>query len=381
MKHRPHRPRGTGSPREVRTGVWQLRWQEAGRSRSETIHGTKTEAEAVLTKQLERSRRVRRGRPMADNPLMSVGEWLDHWLTATEPELAATTAVKYRRIVERDLVPVIGRVPVRDLAVTDVQAVLARHAGRRWSREVHAVLRSALSAAERAEVVSRNVARLVRTKGPQRDERTVLTPDQVTAFVEAVRGDGLEAYFLTALATGARSGELRALRWSDVDFDTGDLRIERGLTRTPQTGWVIGPPKTARSRRTLWLPEEVRKSLKRHRGRQWGAKMERRTDWAAAEEEFGPLVFRTRTGRPLSLQAVGRKLRKVLDRAGLPRVRGHDLRHGAATYLLSAGVPMSTVSRTLGHSTIAVTVDTYGHVLPNAQRDAGERLGKVLFPA
>ena len=109
--------------------------------------------------------------------------------------------------------------------------------------------------------------------------------------------------------------------------------------------------------------------------------MERRTDWAAAEEEFGPLVFRTRTGRPLSLQAVGRKLRKVLDRAGLPRVRGHDLRHGAATYLLSAGVPMSTVSRTLGHSTIAVTVDTYGHVLPNAQRDAGERLGKVLFPA
>ena len=374
------RAQGTGSIRQVRRGVWQLRWQEAEQPRSKHFHGTKTQAEEALRELVRESARVRRGSLLARNPTMTVGAWLDHWVKTAEPELAPTTAQKYRQIVERDLVPVIGDVRVRELGVPDVQTVLARHVGRPWAREVHTVLRSALSAAERVEVVSRNVAKLVRTKGPQRDERKVHSPDEVTAFVEAVQGDGLEAYFLTALASGARSGEIRALRWDDVDFDSGELRIERGITRTPQKGWVIGPTKTARSRRTLRLPEPVRKSLKRHRTRQVIAKLSAdREAWDAAEAEYGDLVFRTRNGRPLSLQIVGRKLRKLLNKAGLPQVRGHDLRHGAASYLLAAGVPMATVSRTLGHSTIAVTVDTYGHLLPDSQRDAGQRLAEVVF--
>ena len=383
---RAKRPHGSGSPREVRTGVWQLRWQEAGRSRSKTIHGTKTKADAALRDLTRESARVRRGSLLSENPTMTVREWLDHWLSVRTPELAATTAVKYRRIVERDLVPVIGNIPIRNLAVPDVEVLLARYAGRPWRREVHIVLRSALSAAERADVVSRNVARRVQAKVQQRPERKVLSLDEVTTFLEVLRGDGLEAYFLTALSTGARSGELRALRWSDIDFDTGDLLIERGITRTPQTGWVIGPTKTAHSRRTVWLPEEVRKALKQHRWEQASTRRkarqessEKRQDWDDAEAEYGALVFRTRNGNPLSLQAVGRKLRRLLEEAGLPQVRGHDLRHGFASYMLSQGEPMPNVSRMLGHANIAVTVDTYGHLLQDAQREAGQRLAEVMF--
>ena len=377
--HKPHRPRGTGSVRWVRTDVWQLRWQEAGRSRSQYVYGTKTKADAAVRELVRESARVRRGNLLAENPRMTVREWLDYWLSVAEPDLAPTTAQKYRRIVEHDLVPVIGNVPIRDLGVPDVEALLARYAGRPWQKEVHTVLRSALQKAERAEVVSRNVARLVRVKAPERAERKVFSLDEVKAFVEAVRGDGLEAYFLTALMTGARSGELRALRWSDVNLDTGELRIERGITRTPETGWVIGPPKTQNARRTVWLPEEVSESLRKHRVEQWWPKMQRRKAWAAAEEEFGELVFRTRTGRPLTLQIVGRKLHKLLDRAGLPRVRGHDLRHMAATYQLAQGVPMPVVSRQLGHATIGTTVNTYGHVTPESQREASEKLAEVVF--
>ena len=377
---RAKRPHGSGSPREVRTGVWQLRWQEAGRSRSKTIHGTKTKADAALRDLTRESARVHRGSLLSENPTMTVREWLvDHWLSVRTPELAPTTAQKYRRIVERDIVPVIGHLPIRNLEVTDVEAVLARYAGRPWRREVHIVLRSALSAALRSEVVNRNVAGLVPVKVQQRPERKVLSLDEVTTFLEVLRGDGLEAYFLTALSTGARSGELRALRWEDVDFDTGDLRIERGITRTPQTGWVIGQPKTQNSRRTLWLPEEVRKSLEQHRWEQAWPRRRQWESWAAADEKFGNLVFRTRTGRPLSLQAVGRKLRKLLEEAGLPQVRGHDLRHGFASYMLSQGEPMPNVSRMLGHANIAVTVDTYGHLLQDAQREAGQRLAEVMF--
>ncbi len=390
MAEQANRPQGSGSIREAQKGrkdrkdrknVWQLRWQEAGRSRTKTIKGTKTQAEAVLRDLTRESALVRKGSPLAENPGMTTAEWLDYWLkNIVEPGLAATTAAKYRRIVEHDLVPVIGSVRLRDLSPADVRRALAPHAGRPWQREVYTILSSALRIAEDDEMIVRNPASRVRVKKLQRYEREVLTTEQVAALVEAIRGDGLEAYFLTALSTGARSGELRALRWSDIDFDTGDLLIERGITRTPQTGWVIGPTKTAHSRRTVWLPEEVRKALEQHRWEQRLARQKAsRQKWDAAEKEYGALVFRTRTGMPLSLQAVGRKLRKVLDRAGLPRVRGHDLRHGAATYLLNAGVPMATVSRTLGHSTIAVTVDTYGHLMQDAQRDAGARLAEVVF--
>ena len=384
---RAKRPHGSGSPREVRTGVWQLRWQEAGRSRSKTIHGTKTKADAALRDLTRESARVHRGSLLSENPTMTVREWLDHWLSVRTPELAATTAVKYRRIVERDLVPVIGNIPIRDLAVPDVEVLLARYAGRPWRREVHIVLRSALSAAERSDVVSRNVARQVQAKVQQRPERKVLSLDEVTTFLEVLRGDGLEAYFLTALSTGARSGELRALRWSDIDFDTGDLLIERGITRTPQTGWVIGPTKTAHSRRTVWLPEEVRKALKQHRWEQASTRRkarqessEKRQGWDAAEEEFGALVFRTRTGQSAVASGRGPEAAEA-SRGGRPAAgpRTRSQARVRQLHVESGGADAERSPGRLVTANIATTVDIYGHLLQDAQRKAGQRLAKVMF--
>ena len=214
-----NRPQGSGSiraaqknrkDRKDRKNVWQLRWQEAGRSRTKTVHGKISEAEAVLRALVNESALVQKGSLLAENPNMTTAEWLDDWLkNIVEPGLAATTAMKYRSIVKRDLVPVIGSIPVRKLSPADVRRVTAPLAGRAWQKEVHTVLSSALSAAENDDVIVRNPAKKATVKTPERAEKVILTPDQTVTLVKAVRGTSLEAYWLLSILTGARGGELR----------------------------------------------------------------------------------------------------------------------------------------------------------------------------
>ena len=203
--------------------------------------------------------------------------------------------------------------------------------------------------------------------------------EQAQQLLTAARGHRLEALFTLALATGMRRGELLALKWQDVNFSSGTLQIRRILTRVPTKmpgkGFVEAEPKTQKSRRSVIIAPFALEVLRQHRVRQLEAKLKAGASWQ--EHDY---VFCTSVGTHLHPDRdVLSQLKALLKEADLPDVRFHDLRHSAATLLLSEGVHPKVVQELLGHSNISMTMDVYSHVLPSMQQDAISRLNSALW--
>ena len=185
--------------------------------------------------------------------------------------------------------------------------------------------------------------------------------------------------FSLALATGLRRGEILGLKWQDINFSTGKLQVRRILSRVPtktenrEHVYVEAEPKTQKSRRNVVVASFVLDSLREHRVHQLEAKLKAGPLWQ--EHDY---VFCTLLGTHLGPNHVVEELKKLLKQAGLPDIRFHDLRHSAATLLLSLGVHPKVVQELLGHTQISMTMDIYSHVLPGMQEDAINRLHDVL---
>lgn len=203
----------------------------------------------------------------------------------------------------------------------------------------------------------------------------VLNLEQVQRLLFGTSGSPEHALWTVLVTTGIRVGEALGLRWSDVDLERRTATIGRALQRLPNAGPTFVEPKTARSRRTVPLPLSACEVLIRHRGRQAEQRLLAGSEWEAND-----LVFCTVTGTPLNASALSTKLHRALERLGLPRIRVHDLRHTAATHLLVRGVHPKVVQDLLGHSTIAITLDTYSHVLPSLARDASQYMEDFFDP-
>lgn len=201
-------------------------------------------------------------------------------------------------------------------------------------------------------------------------EISPLTGDQVTTFLDATDGVRLGALYITAIGTGLRQGELLALRWSDVDLDSGLLAVRYTLQIPTRD---LAEPKTDRARRTLRLPGAVVDGLRAHRTRQLSERIAAGSRWVDLD-----YVFATRQGRPLMARNVLRDLHRYLKAAGLPRQRFHDLRHAYATLLLEDGEELGVISRTLGHSQISTTADVYAHLTPAMLDRTAARMDVVL---
>src|SRR5215217_750139 len=184
--------------------------------------------------------------------------------------------------------------------------------------------------------------------------------DQVRAMLRAARGDRLEALDVVAVHTGMRQGELQALKWPDVDLREGHVSMRRTITKSGGR-LLVGEPKTAKIRRTITLTTGSLNALRAHRKRQLEEMMQRTGLW----QDHG-LVFASEAGtliNPTNLRR--RHFASLLKRAGLPAdTRFHDLRHTCATLLLGKGVHPKFVQELLGHANIAITLDTYSHVIP-----------------
>jgi integrase len=199
-----------------------------------------------------------------------------------------------------------------------------------------------------------------------------LSPEEARSFLEAIRGDRLEALYTVALAIGLRPGEALGLRWQDVDLEAGSLRIQVALQRIDGK-LVVDELKTHRSRRSLALPQFAITALQAHQSRQ---DVERK---AAGERwEAQGLVFSTRLGRPLGQRNVIRCFRRTLKKAGIAHRRFYDLRHTCASLLLVQGVHPRVVMEILGHSQIGLTMNTYSHVVPQLQQDAARRMDSLF---
>jgi integrase len=237
---------------------------------------------------------------------------------------------------------------------------------------IHAVLRIALGEAERFGSVARNVAKLVKAPKVDQPEIDPFTPEEARAFIQAIQGERLEALYTLAIATGLRQGELLGLSWSDIKLDCAQLTVRTTLQRIDGE-FMFLEPKTARSRRTLALPDMVVEALQAHRGRQLGERLHAGLDWQESN-----LVFTTPTGGPLSDRVVRARFYRILEDAGLRRQRFHDLRHSCASLMIAQGVNSREVMEILGHSTIVMTLNRYAHIFQEAQRETANKMGQIL---
>jgi len=220
-------------------------------------------------------------------------------------------------------------------------------------------------------LLSRNVAKLVHVPTPRRPEREALTLDEVRLLLKAGREDRLFALYVVALLMGLRRSELVGLRWDDIDLEKGLLRVRQTLQRVDGQLQVF-PSKSQRSRRTVPLPETVVGAPAEHRDRQ-----QREAETAAAWQDSG-YVFVSRVGTPVDPDNFSRMFASLCERAGVRRVRLHDLRHTCVSMLLALGEHPRVVMEIAGHSAIEMTMNIYGHVALDSQRAALRKLDNLI---
>ncbi len=308
----------------------------------------------------------------------TVGQFLAQWLEdSARPKLRPRTFATYAQVIRSHVDPGLGRVPLRRLSPQHVQSWLNERAksglSPRTCQHARAILRAALGRALKWGYVSRNVAALVDSPRVVKHEIKPLSPDQARTLLATAREHRYGALITVAVALGLRQGEALGLRWQDVNLDDGVLQVRNALQWVTGGGWSLVEPKSERSRRAITMPEILVSSLRAHRMRQREDRLLAGSQW----HENG-FVFTSRAGAPLDPWAVNKAFKRLLAAASLPDIRFHDLRHTAATFLLAQGVDPRTIMETLGHSQISLTLNTYSHVLPSLQRDAAEKMNRLL---
>ena len=364
------RANGEGNIRKRKDGRWEGRYTvgrdpETGKAIIKNVLGkTQAEVKEKLKKAIEENVGIDYGRAKT----YTVGSWLSTFKTS-------------QGFLKNHIKPQIGGIPLADLTSLDLQRFYKhlldggrvdrieakkkpRGLAPKTVRNIHQMIGSAYNLAMEQKLVSKNPAQGCALPKVEHKEMKTLTADQLSAFFQEARDSGVYELYYLDLATGLRRGELLGLKWTDVDLDRGVLKIQRAISR--QNGKVVEAPlKTKNAYRTLPLSADAIDVLMQQR-RKTG-----NSEW----------VFPSPTGGPMSPDSVLHMLQRVLKRAGLPRIRFHDLRHTFATMALQNGVDIKTVSSMLGHYSAGFTLDTYAHVTTDAQLKAAQTMGNILSRA
>lgn len=390
-------------------GTWWFRLRVREQSQPVRAGGFVSREEAERERERVRDK-ARRGVSVAP---ITVADFLAEWL-GSKHDIAASTARSYAAHVQNYLVPALGHLRLDDLRVGHVADMIAEVEHSDATRQrVRATLRSALSDAVRQGLVLTNVAALVKLPSGRRPRALVWTPERVLRweaaqarlakadpdnpereqlekeaqpqssvmvwtpaqlgrFLDQAGDDRLYALWHLVAHRGLRRGEVAGLRWDDVDLDGATLTVCRQLV---QLGWEVveSVPKSDAGTRTVALDSGTVATLRKWRS----AQNAERLAWGPAWSDSGR-VFTREDGRQLHPANVTAKFGALVDAAGLPPVRLHDLRHGAASLMLAAGVPMKVVQETLGHSSSALTSDTYTSVYPTVAAEAAEATAALV---
>jgi integrase len=342
---------------------------------NKTIRGTKKDAQTFLNAKL-------REQDLGINieaSTLTLNELLDRWLeSAVRPRVSPRTADGYASSLDRYIRKPLGQKRLESLQAMDIQkayaAIQARGLSATVVRNTHSALRNALKQAVRWNLVQKNAAEYVQLPKVPHVERRVLTPEESQAFLDAADSMPNGLIFEFALLSGMRPEEFLALQWTDLDFERNAAQVNRALVRH-KGSWTFEKPKTAKSRRIVTLSEPLMKKLAAHKRKQNEARLKSGAAW-----ENNDLVFCSELGTPHSMPNLTyRYFRPILKSAGLPQIRLYDLRHSHATLLLIAEENPKVVAERLGHSTIVLTMDTYSHVVPSMQKNATDKLTRMLY--
>jgi len=379
------RASGEGSVHKRKSGGWQGSINVGlveGRRKRKTVYGA-TQRE-VLGKLAEIRRSLDSGLPVGTSRPLTLRAHLEAWLQDAMPTtVRASTAASYGSLTRQHLIPGLGHHRLDKLTAVHVRALLkakslelsprtGRPLSTRTLQYLHAVLRLALEQARRDDLVARNVAGLVAGPKVQRAEVTPLNSQEVRQLLAASATDRLSALWLLVIALGLRRGEALVLRWEDIDLERGHLQVRATLHRIGGELVRDPMPKTKSSRRALPLPALVAEALKAHRSSQAVERMAARA-WPDAT-----LVFTTGVGTAIEPRNCLRAFHTLCDQAGVRRVRIHDLRHAAASFMLLQGIDLRVVMGTLGHSRLSTTSDLYTHLLEPVQKAAAARMDDLL---
>ena len=315
---------------------------------------------------------------LATGPNQTVKHYLEYWLEDVHKStIRLSSYLRYRQLLDIHILPTLGHIQLKKLTPQHIQALYGRKLKEGLSagsvRFMHAVLHKALDNALHINLVARNVCDVVSPPRKTKYEIQVLNEEQAHKLLAVAQGHRLEALLVLALTTGLRRGELLALRWHDINFEDRSLQVRRTVNRYTGHGFVETEPKTPKSRRKITIPQFAVEMLRQHRTRQLEARLQVGTAWQEHD-----LVFCNTSGNFLLSDRLREMLEKLLKEAELPHMRFHDLRHSAATILLSMGIHPKVVQELLGHSTISLTMDTYSHVLPSMHQNAMDRMDNLF---
>jgi integrase len=370
------RGNGEGSIYKRKDGRWvgQYLVYTAGGPKYRYLYGKTRQA---VSERLTKAMADRDGGLIFDAGQMTVGEYLDRWLTnSLRGTVRESTRERHEINVRVHINPTLGRVRLKNLTPAHVRSLhrekLDAELAPATVRKIHSTLHKALSQAMADGLVPRNSADV---KAPRLapEEMRPLSESEARAFLKTACGDRFESLYVLAVTTGLRRGELLGLRWDNVNLERGTLRVGRSLMREGGRH-TVGETKTRRGRRQVNLTPRTVSALKAHRKRQ----LEERMRLAGLHEDHG-LIFSTHVGTPINSEnLVKRSFKPLLRKADLPEIRFHDLRHTCATLLLGRGVHPKLVQELLGHATIAMTLDNYSHYLPSMGDQASGAMGDAL---
>ena len=300
--------------------------------------------------------------PLVDEKI-TLAEFLVKFLEDTAKHtLKPKTYSSYKWLIEKHIIPEIGRVKLASVKPHHLQKLYSDKIDSGLSKKtvlhIHSVIRRALNEAIKWGLIYKNPCSGVTPPRPEKSVPEVWSVEQAQEFLQAVRDHRWYAIYLIGLTTGARRGEILGLEWENIDFDRKSVGIQKTISEI-RGRVVVGKPKTKRSRRVISLPDIVIDSLKAL-GRGTG------------------FVFTTSKNTPITPRNLLRHYYSVLDNLDIPKIRFHDLRHTAATILLTKDVHPKKVQELLGHSSITLTLDTYSHVIKGIHSEAAEKMDGVF---
>jgi integrase len=353
---------------------WQLKFDVPAvdgrrQQRYATVRGSRQDAQRELTRLLGAAD----AGALPDPTAMTVADYVRQWL-ASAHEQAPRTLERYGELAANQIIPHLGGTRLQKLNPEAIRqwhgTLLHQGLSPRTVGHAHRLLRLVLAYAVKSGVLVRNAATVHSAPRVEQEEIEILSPDQIAAVRAALTGSSLLP--IVDLATGMRRGELLGLQWGDIDLDAATLRVERSLEET-KAGLRLKSPKTKRGRRNIRLPAQAVTMLRAHRLEQ----MELRLALGMGKLEGSTPVFSNVEGQLLRPRNVTKSWSRMASRLGLS-VSFHALRHTHVSMLIREGVDILAISRRIGHSKAATTLDVYGHLMSGADEAAAKAIEGAL---
>ena len=381
------RPSGDGMVRKRDDGRWEGRIVVGHKANGDPIfRHVYAKTQKALTEKLHQSIECYQDVELTEDSRMTLGEWLDRWLAEyKDGTIRSGTLEGYRNYIENYIKPQLGGKQVSLITTQDVQRMYRRlksggrvredaEGSKRLSdstvRHIHTMLHGAMKAAVQAHIIPKNPTENATVPKSNYKPMQVLNEQELDTFLRAVQKDDIwRDFFYTELMTGLRRGEICALMWRDFDAKAGTLGISRTLHSKGQGIYALGDTKTSQGNRTIILPESVAALLR-----------------ARKKASISQWIFPQPTSPelPMNPGTAYRRLKTLLEEAGLPSIRFHDLRHTFATLALQNGMDVKTLSAMLGHVSAATTLDIYTHSTSDMQHAAARKIdcgiGKAELP-